>query len=166
MKDELILLGVALLAIIIGASIFLFGSINPNQNGTSTNLSAVTVPFTQLAQGEHSTVAARVNYAITSADQLAVLWKMINATGTPPAIDFNTNTVIAVFGGEEKTATYTISVSKVEDASARVVTVMLTKPDGTCKKQTLLAPYELVIVPKTSLPLSHEDEIATTSCPR
>ncbi|MBU6388646.1 protease complex subunit PrcB family protein [Patescibacteria group bacterium] len=167
-KDTLILIGVVLVALVAGSAFFFLG------RGNSTTSSAVAdtqplpaaVPFTEVAQGSKSTVTTRVNYAITSADQLNKLWKMVDATGTPPKVDFKTQAVIAVFMGEKPTTGYAIKISKVEDSSARKVSVTLVAPSGSCATgQSLTAPYEIVVVPATSLPLEHEDIPTTKGCP-
>lgn len=168
-QEFLIIMGVALVAIVIGVFAFLFGwgAIPATPSPVANNqLSVVIVPFTEITRGSKSTVATRVNYLITSADQLNKLWKMIDATSTRPAIDFKKDAVIAVFAGERPTTGYTITVSKVEDSSTRLVSITLARQDGNCiVGQAFTAPYELITVPATSLPLAHKDISTTTSCP-
>ncbi|MDP2652107.1 MAG: protease complex subunit PrcB family protein [bacterium] len=162
MRNTLIVGGVAVAAIVIGVLVFLRGGDSFSNASASP---ATVVSFTQLARGSHSKVTMRVNYLITSSDQLNELWKMVDATSTPPKIDFKKEAVIAVFAGEQPTAGYAISVAKVEDTSARIVSITLAKPDGRCMTgQVLTTPYELVTLPATSLPLAHEDISTTTSC--
>ena len=168
-RDILMLIGMALTAVAIGVFIFF---LDPNLPSSSSSAvanndaqSAVTVPITKLAQGSHSTVSRRVNYFITSPSHLQYLWKMIDAAGTPPAIDFKKEAVLAVFAGERPTTGYAIEVSKVLDSSSRLVSITLAKPDDSCMTgQSLTAPYEIVAVPTTSLPLAHEDISTTVSC--
>ncbi|MFA5998198.1 MAG: protease complex subunit PrcB family protein [Candidatus Paceibacterota bacterium] len=168
-RDSRIILGVALVAVTVSVGFFLFYR-SDVQNGSlsaavNTQQSATAVPFTPLAEGSRSTVTRRVNYLITSPDQLSKLWKMVDATGTPPAVDFKTQAVIAVFAGERPAAGYRIAVSKVEDASARVVSITIAEPAADCMlAQTITAPYEVVAVPVTSLPFTHEDVSVTTTC--
>ena len=168
MRDTLIVIGLALVAIVIGVFMFLYGqgtfSSTPPA-AVSYTPPAVTVPFTQLAQGEHSTVSTRANYLITSKSELADLWAMVDARGQVPAVDFTTNSVIAVFAGKEPTAGYTIAVSKIQDASTREVIVTLSAPGGSCVlAQKATAPYQIIELPKTSLNLTHQDLLTTTSC--
>jgi len=171
MRNHLIVGGAILAAIIIGILVFLYGSTNaptiPSSMATENQsaVSAVTVPFTKLAQGKKSTIEDRVNYLITSPSELGELWKMIDATSTPPKIDFKKDAVIAVFSGQEPTTGYAISVTEIEDADARKVSITLTKPsDGCMLAQVITAPYEIVTVPVTALPLTHEDIATTTNC--
>jgi len=167
-RDRLIVIGVALVAIGIGTFLFLSG------NFSSTSLPVVsdnqtvtiTVPFTPLVSGTRSTVTTRVNYFITSSDQLDELWNMLNATSTPPKIDFSKQAVIAVFAGQQPSTGYAIKVSKVVDSSARLVSITIAKPGDTCMTgQAFTAPFELVAVPLTTLPLAHEDLSTTSTCP-
>ncbi|MEK7114185.1 MAG: protease complex subunit PrcB family protein [Patescibacteria group bacterium] len=168
MRDTLIIIGLALVTVVIGAFLYFRGNTSnasPSIAPTSQP-SAVAVPFTPLARGNTSTVTKRVNYLITSADGLDKLWKMLDATSTPPTVDFNKNAVIAVFAGQQPTTGYAIEVSKIADLSSRLVSITLAKPDGACiTGQSLTTPYEIVTVPTTSLPLAHEDISTTVSCP-
>lgn len=171
MRDKIIFIGVAVVAIVIGVLVFLYGNV-----GTDTPSSAspslagydqsatVSVPFTKLAQGSESSVPMRVNYIITSPDQLDELWGLINATGTPPVVDFNTHAVLAVFAGEQSSSS--IAIAKIEDTDARMVSIAITKPGDSCaKKVATTSPYEIVMVATTPLTLTHTDLPPTVSCP-
>lgn len=112
-----------------------------------------------------SVVAKRVNYLLTSPSELRELWKIIEANGHPPAVDFKTQAVLAVFAGKEPVSS--ITVARIEDSDARLVSVVITKPDRPCTKvPSLESPYEIVAVPATTLPLKHEDLSVTESCPK
>ncbi|MCR4333928.1 MAG: hypothetical protein NUV60_02885 [Patescibacteria group bacterium] len=165
-RDTHIIIGLALVALAIGVFFLARFRTASDTPSAVANIqpSAVIVPFTKIVSGEKSTVTERVNYLITSSDELTKLWKMVDATGTPPTVDFNTQNVIAVFAGKESTSS--IAVAKIEDTNARVVSVTLTKPDGACATElTAPAPYEIVVVAVTTLPLAHEDLAATAGCP-
>jgi hypothetical protein len=167
-QETLIIISVAVIAVA-GGVVFLlpdFGNLsNAFPTAAPTQPAAAIVPFTRIAQGKESTVTKRVNYLIVSPVQMEKLWKMIDATSTPPTIDFKTHAVIAVFAGEEPTAGYAITVSRIEDSSERTVSVTLSKPGVSCMVgQSLTHPYEIVVVPTTSLPLGHKDISATTDC--
>lgn len=168
MRDKTIIIGVAVLAIVIGVLIFLSGSgattnsdlITPEPNNPDT---AVAVSFTKLAQGAKSSIAIRANYIITSSSELGELWTMIDAKGNPPEVDFSKQAVLAVFAGEEPTSS--IAIAKIEDTNARLVSITLTKPEGACAtKASATSPYELAVVSATSLPLTHADILTTTKC--
>jgi hypothetical protein len=149
MENRIRIGGFVSVVIIVGVLIsFYGGSVSSDQSSM-----AISVPFTKLAQGTQSTVSARTNYLITSASELEKLWKMIDAKGSPPAIDFTNNCVAAIFAG---------TVSRVEDTDVRTVTV--TGTSCSLKKATT-TPYELITLPTTSLSFAHEDISITAACP-
>lgn len=169
MQNKFIIIGVAVVVVVISVLVFFSGSDNVSNSQPSlannTTVAVTAVPFTKLVQGAHSRIAMRANFLVTSSTQLNELWKMIDATSTPPAIDFKTNAVIAVFAGEQPTAGYAISVSKVGDADARRVSITLTRPGSNCMTgQVRTAPYEIAVVPVTSLSLTHEDIQIIADC--
>lgn len=166
-KDAALALGAALIAIAFGTYFFLSGDLSdaPTDLGAD-GPAAVVVPFEKVMQGSQSKVSRRVNYLITSPAELAELWKLIDATATPPAVNFATDAVVAVFAGEKPTTGHAVTVSKIEDAdAARTVFITLTEPDADCiVGQAQTAPYEIVTVPVTALPLAHEDSTSTVGC--
>lgn len=163
MSDRKILVGSAVAALVIGVLIFAFTKIG-SESETRSLPTASVVPFTSVAHGAQSGVDARVNYRITSEEQLRQLWKTLNVGDAIPAVDFTTHEVLAVFAGTEPVTT--IAVAKIEDTNERMVSITLEKPSGACKKRPVALPYEIVVVPTTSLPLAHEDVITTVGCPK
>jgi len=163
-------IGVAVAAIVVAVLIFAYTTKTASQTPTSssvttTPLTVSDVPFTLLVRGIRSKVTERVNYLIESPEQLSSLWKMIDATSTPPTIDFNTHSVIAVFAGERPTSGYAVTVAKIEDSGERMVSIALANPDSTCVVgQSFTSPYEVITASTTSLPLTHKDLATTTSC--
>lgn len=155
--------GVAIVAIGVGIAAFFYGGgAAPQAIGQQP---AVNVPFAELAKDAHSTVITRVNYLITSESEFIKLWKMVDAAGAPPKVDFSTKYVAAVFAGKKPTGGYGITVSKVEDANVRMVTITLAKPDAACiLTQAETAPYQIIELPKTTLSFSHEDQTSTVGC--
>lgn len=132
---------------------------------SSNGAAGVAVPFTELATGLHAKVDWRANFLITSAPEMSELWKIIDAAGQTPVINFDTNDVIAVFAGDKPTGGYSIAVSRVTDGTLRTVTVTLTSPGGSCfLAESLTSPYQIIEIPKGSLPLTHQDEVVTQSC--
>jgi hypothetical protein len=170
MRSAFLIIGAAFAAFLIGAFVFLysqhsFSNTSATATNTTTQTTAISVPFTQLAQGSQSTVTGRANYLITSTTQLSDLWNMIDAQGETPTIDFNTHDVIAVFAGKEPTAGYTIAVSTVSDSTVRQVLVTLNSPGPSCLlAQSVTEPYQIIVLPKTTLPLTHTDIATTTGC--
>jgi hypothetical protein len=167
-QETFIVIGVAIAAVAAGV-VFLLPDLGNLSNvypaAVPSQPAASIVPFTRIAQGSQSEVTKRVNYLIVSPVQMEKLWKLTDMTNPPPPIDFKTHAVIAVFAGEKSTTGYTISVSRIEDSGERMVSVALVKPDVACMTgQSLTYPYEIVVVPVTSLPLAHKDITTTASC--
>ena len=170
MRNAFIVCGVIVVSVAIGGLVFVYGGENfsgalPSEAINNNPITAVAVPFTELASGTQSNISTRKNYLITSASELQKLWGMIDVEGNPPAVDFTKNTVAAIFAGTEPTTGYAIAVSKVEDTNVRTVTVTLTKPGNSCVEgQLVTAPYVLIELSKTSLRFTHEDQVATNEC--
>ena len=168
-RDAVIL--TSAIAVAIGVGVFIFFSNGGNLASvfsavTDNNSRAGIVPFTEIARGSQSAIERRVNYIITSPDQFNELWGIINASGMPPKVDFKTHAVIAVFAGQEPVAGYEIAVNKVEDNGERMVSITLARPgDGCAVAQVKTAPYQLITLPTTSLPLAHEDRVIEMNCP-
>jgi hypothetical protein len=167
-RDAVMLTGAVVISVFIGVFIFfsnggnlasVFSTVadNNSRNGV--------VQFTEIARGSQSAIDRRVNYFITSTDQLNRLWDTIDAPGSPPTVDFSTHAVIAVFAGQESSVSYEITVTKIEDADKRMVSITLAKPDDNCAvAQMTTTPYQLIILPTTSLPLDHEDQVINKNC--
>jgi len=156
MKVTLVFLGLALVVAMAGVSMK-----NSNRGGPA----AVTVPFTALAEGARSEVSSRVNYLVTTQEELSALWELLKEPPPPPTVDFNAKVVAAVFAGKAPTTGYSITVAEVQDVDKRVVKIELTKPDESCVlAQSVTAPYQIIELPKTSLPFTHADTWVTKPC--
>jgi hypothetical protein len=162
-RDFIGIIFVAVVAIAIGVYMFYSGEY---QSSSVTNQQAsVIVPFTALAEGSRSKVESRVNYLITTQDELAELWKFLEEPPPVPKVDFTKKVVAAVFAGKAPTSGYDINVVEVQDADKRVVKIELIKPDESCiLAQSLTAPYQVIELPKTSLPFTHADTWTTKVC--
>ncbi len=164
MQTRFVILGVIVI-IALGALVFLFGRGNLQSDIGMRSVAAIDVPFEKLVEGTHSAVSTRKNYIITSEAQMKELWTLLDATTTPPVIDFSTHSVIAVFAGQD--SCLDISVTRIEDTEDRMVSVEIAKASDSCAKgQSPTSPYEIVVIPATTLPLTHEDSSTTVSCPK
>lgn len=166
MRNALILAACALLAVAVGIVIYLMSARTAGIIVHNASSSSTVVPAELLVAGAHSAIDERVNYLITSPAEFNELWNLVQATTSMPDVDFSTHAVLAVFAGQEPTAGYAIGVAKVEDSSSgRMVTVSLTKPGTGCMTaEVVTTPFALVLVPKTALPLSHQDVSAISTC--
>lgn len=164
-RETLIMIGMAIL-VGVGIPVF-FLARNTSSPIIITDVPPVTVmvPFTKLTEGKQSVIGRRVNYVLASPIELNELWKTVAAPGKPPKIDFKKNSVIAVFAGQE--ASVSIAVAKIEDSRTRMVSIAIARPSIIClKTQAKASPYQIVAVPATSLPLTHEDLSITANCPK
>ena len=162
-RDFIGIIFVAVVAIAIGVYMFYSGEYQPSS--VTNQQASVIVPFTALAEGSRSKVDSRVNYLITTQEELAELWKFLEEPPPVPKVDFTKKVVAAVFAGKAPTSGYDINVVEVQDADKRVVKIELIKPDESCiLAQSLTAPYQVIELPKTSLPFTHADVWTTKSC--
>jgi hypothetical protein len=157
---------IALFVVVIVAGAFLLGRDNESSvTQSSANEGVTAVAFTPLAEGVYSRVEARVNYLVSSEEGLVELWKLIETDMPLPQVDFSTHAVAAIFAGEEATAGFKIAVAAVEDGAERMVKVVRTRPGPSCMTtQVITMPYQVVEIPITTLPLSHQDEWMTEDC--
>ena len=151
--------------IAIGIGVYLFYSGEYPPSSVMNQPSAVIVPFTALAEGSRSKVESRVNYLIETQEELVELWKFLEEPPPVPKVDFTKKVVAAVFAGKVPTSGYDIAVIEVQDADKRIVKIELIKPDESCiLAQSLTAPYQVIELPKTSLPFTHADVWTTKTC--
>lgn len=164
MRNTGLLVLFALIAAGAGAAVYMYGN-KPLLAPPPSEVTATSIAFTELASGTDASVTKRVNYLITTDDELRDLWKLLGAHGERPVIDFTKEAVIAVFAGEEPSAGYSIAVSAITDTTERMVTVQIAAPGVTClAAQVVTTPYQVLKMPKSDLPLTHEDITTTTGC--
>ena len=163
-RDYIGIIIVAVIAVAIGVYMFYSGqSLSPDF--INNQRAAVIVSFEALAEGPRSKIESRVNYLITTQEELVELWEFLEEPPPVPTVDFNKKVVAAVFAGEVPTSGYDIAVVEVQDADKRVVKIELIKPDKSCiLAQSVTAPYQVIELPKTSLPFTHADIWTTKVC--
>ena len=168
MKDALIVIALSVFSIAIGAYLYFGSSLSQSTPKNSQSAGApesVSIPFTVIASGDRSRVKDRKNFIITSESELQQLWKLVDGVGAVPTIDFAHNQVAAVFAGEVATAGYSVAVTKIADANKRVVTVTIVAPGSNCMlAEVQTAPYQIIELPKTELPMAHADIASTSNC--
>jgi hypothetical protein len=164
MREKHVIVGLAIALVAISIATILQMRTNDSPI-IAESLEPTPVPFTELTRGATSAIATSTNYLITSESQLEKLWQLVDAEGDVPKVDFNTQYVAAVFAGQRPTTGYAIEVSKVEDTTVRTVVVTLAKPGSDCVTgQSVTAPYAIIVLPKTPLTFTHQNEATTTLC--
>jgi hypothetical protein len=176
MRDLLLILGMAAIAIALGVVLFLFGPSSFTSDFRNALIpgggnTLATVKYTEI---DHDTNApstvARTNYRITNNDDLGTVWAMIysSQSGAPnlPQVDFSKYEVLALFDGSHSTSGYDIKIDAIQDQNAnRNVRIIHVAPGTGCKIVSRPDnPFILVQVPKTPFTLSHLDIMNTTSC--
>lgn len=164
MRDLLIIFGMVVAAIIVGALLFFYG---PASFRAVTGQTAG-ISFRLIKEGTNAvTMTERANYQIENQAQLNELWSYLQATpGTVPVINFDKEEVLAVFDGTHTTGGYRISIDQITiKDGVRTVRVIRTAPGPNCiLTDAVTSPYQVVVVPKSDLTLSHIDESVTQDC--
>jgi hypothetical protein len=177
MRYTLIVLGICVAAIALGAVLYAYGpselrEMPVPEGAEATALSAESseeVAFSMLAEGEYAPgVSERKNYAAYTQEDFARLWEMAYGEEAPalPSVDFNEEYVIGVFAGERPTGGHSISVARVVDENTiRTVHIRIEAPgEGCVTTQAITSPYELVTVPFSEREHAREYTEVAVSC--
>ncbi|KND47897.1 MAG: hypothetical protein AB199_04035 [Parcubacteria bacterium C7867-004] len=173
MRDILVVLGVCLAAIIVGACLFFYGPSLFREKVTSEEAGSQTEPvdiaIRVLDTGTNALEAPkRKNFAVYDADEFKKLWENAHdSDGTPlPKIDFDTEYVIGVFAGTKSSGGHAITIEKItESEGVRTVYITMTKPAAGCvTSQALTSPYEIVAVPFSGASLMPNETTIETPC--
>jgi hypothetical protein len=113
-----------------------------------------TVPFSTLGKGINSGIRESAQVVVRSQSEWVALWGRHMRTRTapppPPAVDFTTEMVVALFLGERPTGGYEIEVTQVERTDRGLaVRFRVKKPDpGAMLMQVLTQPFHLIELPR------------------
>ena len=112
------------------------------------------VPFTTIDRGTQSGIREPLHAVVRTLDDWAALWRR-HGTGTPPRIDFAADMVVAVFAGARPTGGYTVEIIEVvlAERELRVGYRERTPPPGALVTQALTAPFHIVRLPRSDLPV-------------
>ena len=114
-----------------------------------------------------STLTAGAASSDKSKEELDALWNLVYGSGGPAAaVDFTKEEVLAVFDGSHSSGGYDITVDSVKDeGGVRKIHITHTIPgEGCAVSSAITSPYQIVVVPRSSLPLSRTDATATADC--
>jgi hypothetical protein len=108
-------------------------------------------------KGGHCGVEKPAQLIIRDAKAWADLWAKIHRNVEPkpalPEVDFEKQTVVAVFAGTKPTGGYSIRIRDIRhDAKADKLLVFVEEtspPPGSITIQVLTQPYHVVVIPKT-----------------
>lgn len=180
MRQEYLIGGIVVIALLVGAGLFLYGKssslgvVPGDTDGTPTTTTGtstlpVAISFRVIDSGTQAANAkTRKNYAAYTADSFKKLWEIARGANAPalPSVDFSKEYVIGVFAGEKPSGGYSITVSSITDAGdTRTVAVTISKPgEGCVTTQALTSPYQIIIVPESIAFLERSDTEVTTPC--
>jgi len=173
----LIVLGIIVAAILVGAGLYFYGPgelrETPTREGNEASaLSAEVaedISFKVIAEGSNaSSVAARKNYAVFDEGEFERLWTMAYGEEAPtlPSVDFDSQYVIGVFAGEKTTGGHAIKVEAITDENAvRNVAITIEIPSRDCLvTEALTSPFQIVVVPFSDRELIRTDTEVESSC--
>ncbi len=171
MKDTLIIFGMCLAAIAVGATLFFWAPKNtavapaPEE---AKPLIEENIAFVVLETGQDSQTLERKNYAARDQESFERVWKIAHGEdgAVMPSIDFSTRYVIGVFAGEKTSGGHAIAVTDIIDhGDVRTVRTRLQEPgEGCINSQALTSPYQLITVPVSTHGLASEDATTVTPC--
>lgn len=103
-----------------------------------------------IAKGEDSRLVESRRFVIRDPQAFAAIWSAHAASDQPPAIDFDTRMVVAVFAGERPTPGFGVTVTgSRREADALVITVEESVPPASAvSAQVLTSPYHVASLPR------------------
>lgn len=124
-------------------------------------LQSTPAPVETLARESSSGVEEARQAVVNSAGEWTTLWREHAGHRPPPAVDFNTRTVLAVFLGSRPSAGYAVEIVGTRaDASGLVVEWRERAPErGMVAAQIMTSPGHIVSVPKVTGPVRFEKAV-------
>jgi lysyl-tRNA synthetase class I len=125
-------------------------------NKSTNPLPQEIIPFETLAQDFYGGMADSNHLVIKDTESLVNIYELINKGRIPaldiPTINFNKETVIALFLGEKNSGGYSIAVEKIMSINGKVtVTYKITTPKpGNMVSSVMTQPFCIVKMPKSS----------------
>ncbi len=104
-----------------------------------------------IAQGEDSRIVEPRRFVIRDPQAFAAIWAAhAGPDAAPPAVEFDSHMVAAVFAGERPSPGYAVTIAGTErEADALVIAVTETEPDPTAVfAQIVTSPYHVVRLPR------------------
>ena len=120
-------------------------------NETSTNNTSKTLTVRSFISGENSNIQGSQYLLIQSKEDFRNIWSQHagSAFAVVPEVDFNNNSLIAVFSGVKNTSGYIINVnSAIESNNDLRVFVDLSK-DTAQSRNISTSPFSMALIPKT-----------------
>ncbi|MHC4953295.1 MAG: hypothetical protein ACYTGZ_05345 [Planctomycetota bacterium] len=114
------------------------------------------VPFTVIASGQDSNISSLLETAVLDQDSWEQLWAL-HAGGTPPAVQFDRDMVIAVFLGMRATPAFSVHIDRVSPLAAGGYVVQYVEQEIRHKNRVfndiITTPYVFAVLPRTDGPI-------------
>jgi hypothetical protein len=92
---------------------------------------------------------------VRTAAEWQALWKQHASEGTPPTVDFNQSTVVAVFLGSRPTTGFAVEITAAKTEGTRTIVEYLERqpPRDAIVAEVLTSPFHIVRLPRTAGPV-------------
>lgn len=130
---------------------------------TSAAPAGSTVAFVTVARGPWSGVREPLDAVVRTPDAWVALWtRHAGASAAPPAVDFTTEMIIAIFAGTRATTGFDVEITRVTatDGGLRVSYRERRPAAGTLVNPVLTAPFHIIRLPRTDGPVELSREPA------
>jgi len=169
-----------LILVMLGMAFLVYGlreNIWSRSDGPSRSISYRTIAQGQLGGGgSYSFSIGKTNFAINDNSTWIQLWTRLmcypDYTGSlscspRPSLNFTSETVLGMSAGVEPHSGYQLNITAVTTTDTMIlVHATLREPQDTCiELQSLIEPYHIVSIPKTSLPVTFETQNEEITCP-
>jgi uncharacterized membrane protein len=128
----------------------------------------MTVPLSTVAQGSDSNVVTARRVIVRDAAAWSALWaEHAGSASEPPAIDFASRLVAAVFAGERPSPGHAIEIAEARtDAGGVTLVVREHAPArGMVAAQVLVSPFHMVTLPRVDTEVRFAESAATGARP-
>jgi type IV secretory pathway TrbL component len=108
--------------------------------------------LSSVAQGAMSNIEEPRQAIVRTAAEWQALWKQHASEGTPPTVDFNQSTVVAVFLGSRPTTGFAVEITAAKTEGTRTVVEYLERqpPRDAIVAEVLTSPFHIVRLPRTA----------------
>jgi len=119
---------------------------------TALNTAAQSPGLSTVAQGAMSNIEEPRQAVVRTAADWQALWKQHGGEGTPPTVDFNQSTVVAVFLGSRPTTGFAVEITAARTEGNRTLVEYLERrpPPDAIVAQVLTSPFHIVRLPRTA----------------
>ena len=124
------------------------------------------IEFSQLAQGNSSDVKAERMTVVRDQQALDRIWSEVRHGRERPAVDLESEMVLAIFMGERRTGGYQVRVQEVvREGEGFRVHVRMTAPGPNCMTtQAFTQPWQLISLPRVDGPVEFDVEQREVDC--